>query len=193
MKLNYSFNNKWAAQTGLNYTSMTSSIDPKLIFAERDNNGNIRYRLDCSSGYTYLLPGNGPGPNAGDSMKADGSRNLLTYAGVPLIVEYRLLAGKFSLSASAGGQANILLKGKTTTVFGNGTSAKTSVSGKTEALKPAYISLLTGISGEMRLNKKLSITVTPAVQFGISPINKGGSVKTRSNYFGVGAGLKLRL
>jgi hypothetical protein len=193
VKLNYSINKKWTAVTGLNYTSLTSSIDPKLIYAEKDNNGNVRYRLDCSSGYTFLLPGSGPGPNVGDSLRADDSKNTLSYAGIPLVIEYRLLSGKFSLSVSAGGQANILLKGKTTTVFGKGTSAKTSVTGNTQALKPSWFSILTGIGGEMKLNNKISITLTPLAQFGVSPINNGGSVKTRSNNFGIGAGIKLRL
>ena len=193
LKLGYVLNKNLTIQSGLNYTSVSTNIDPKLIFADRDNNGDIRYRLDCSSGYSFLLPGNGQNPSRGDSLVVTDSRNSLAYTGVPLAIEYKFLSGKISLSATVGGQANILLRGKTTTVFGKGTSTETSASGNTQALKSIYFSALTGITGEFRLNKKLSVTVSPAGQFGLSSINKGASVKTRANYFSAGAGLKLRL
>jgi hypothetical protein len=193
LKLGYTINKNLSVQTGLNYTSVSTSIDPKLIFADRDNNGNVRYRLDCSSGYSFLLPSNIQNPNRGDSLVVSDSRNSLAYAGVPLAIEYKIVTGKVSVSATVGGQANILTRGKTTTTFGKGTTNETSASGTTHALKSTYFSAITGITGEFKLNKRLSLTVTPASQFGLSSINKGGSVKTHSNYFSVGAGLKLRL
>jgi Flp pilus assembly pilin Flp len=193
VKLGYTLSKNLSVQTGLNYTLSSTSIDPKLIFADRDNNGNVQYRLDCSSGYSLLLPRNGQSPNRGDSLIVNDSKNSLAYAGIPLAVEYKIIAGKVSVSVVAGGQANILLKGKTTTTFGKGTTNETVASGTTQALKSTYFSAITGITGEFKLNKKLSLTVTPAGQFGLSSINKGASVKTHTNYFSVGAGLKLKL
>ena len=121
VKLGYNLNKKLSVQTGINYTSASTSINPKLIFADRDNNGDVRYRLDCSSGYSLLLPRNGQNPNRGDSLVVSDSKNSLAYAGIPLAVEYKIIAGKVSISAVAGGQANILLRGKTTTTFSKGT------------------------------------------------------------------------
>ncbi len=193
VKLNYGLNKKWSVQSGMNYTITSSKIGSKLIFADRDNNGNISFRLDCSSGYSFLLPENAQNPSAGDSLMVDDTRNTLMYMGVPLEFEYKISPGKFSISALAGGQANILLKGKTTTVFGKGTASETSASGNTQALKSTYFSTQAGIKTEYRLNKKIALTIMPSGQFGLTSINKGASVKTRSNYFSVAAGLKIKL
>jgi hypothetical protein len=193
VKFGYGLNKKLTIQAGLNYTRSSTTIHPKLIFADRDNNGNVRYRLDCSSGYTFLLPPNISNPNAGDSLVVNDSRNFLSYIGIPVSVEYKFLDGKFSLSASAGGQVNVLLKGKTSAVFGKGTMSQASASSNTQGLRSSYISALAGITGELQLSKKISLTIAAAAQLGLSPINSGASVKTRSNYLGGAAGLKLRL
>jgi len=108
-------------------------------------------------------------------------------------IEYKISSGKFSLSASAGGQVNVLLKGKTRAVFNKGTTGQATVTSNTKALRSTYFSAITSITGELQLNKKLSLTMAPSGQFGLTSINSGGSVKTRSNYLGLAAGLKLRL
>jgi hypothetical protein len=193
VKLSYGLSNKISVQTGMNYTKSITSSRAKDIYADRDNNGNIRYRLDCSSGYTYIPPHSGSNPAPGDKITVSDNRNSISYIGIPLSVEYRISFGKFSLSPSAGGQVNILLKGKTSAVLGKGTPNETPVSNNTDGLKANYFSALAGITGEMKLNKKLSLTIAPSGQFGLSSINKGASVKTRPNYIGLAAGLKLKL
>jgi hypothetical protein len=121
------------------------------------------------------------------------NHNTLSYLGIPLSVEYSISFGKFSVSPMAGGQVNILLKGKTTAVLGKGTFNETAVSNSTEGLKSKYFSALTGVAGELQLNKKLSLIIAPSGQFALSSINSGASVKTRPNYLGLAAGLKLKL
>ncbi|MBL7745105.1 MAG: outer membrane beta-barrel protein [Chitinophagaceae bacterium] len=192
IKLSYGFSRRLSLQTGLNYTKSATVMTPKFIFTDRDNTGNLHYRLDCSSGYTYLKPG-GSNPGSNDSSRVSNIRNTLTYIGVPLIAEYRISFGKFSLAASAGAQLNFLLKGKTTAVFNKGAVNEKAVSNDTRGLKPNYFSAIAGITGEFKVNKKLSILLSPAGQFGLEYINSGVSVKTRPNFAGLAAGLKLRL
>src|SRR5438046_9063329 len=107
MKLNYSLTPHLSLQSGINYISSSSSINPKLIYADHDNNGGIRFRLDCSSGYSFMLPGNIQNPNAGDSLIVSDSKNSISYMGIPVMVDYKISLGRFSISAAAGGQANI--------------------------------------------------------------------------------------
>jgi hypothetical protein len=193
IKLGYGISKKVSLQAGLNYTRSSTTVRPKDIYAEQDNNGNVHYRFDCSSGYTYVPPHSGLTPAPGDSISLTSNHNILAYLGIPLAIEYRFSFGKFSLSASAGVQVNILLEGKTTVVLGKNTSDETSVSTTTEGLKRSYFSAVTSITGELQLNKKLSLVIAPTGQFGLSPINEGASVKTRPNYLGLATGLKLRL
>ena len=165
-----------------------------MIYADKDSSGNLGYLLNCSAGYTTFSPPDGTIPRVRDSITISDTRNFSSYLGIPLTAEYRILsAGKFSLSASAGGQANLLLNGKTKAVLGKGTSNETMETTGTEGLKPAYFSALAGITGEMQINKDISITIAPAGQFGLTNVNTKRSIKTRTNYLGLTAGLKLRL
>ncbi|MBL7745103.1 MAG: hypothetical protein JNN00_16635, partial [Chitinophagaceae bacterium] len=108
----------------------------------------------------------------------------------PLTAGYKFLsAGRFSLAASAGGQVNILVKGKTTTHV----NTDYRVSAHTHGIKPVYFSLLTGITAEMTLKRGLSLTLGPTGQFSMSSVNKSSSVKTRPNYLNLSAGVKLKL
>jgi len=193
LKLSYGFSNRLSVQAGLNYSKMSTPENAKDIYAETDNNGHVRYRIDCSSGYTYLLPKGGSTPAAGDVKTVSDTRNTVSYLGIPLSLEYRLLNGRLSLSIAGGAQANVLLKGETKTVFDKGTDHESSVASKTEGLKASYFSGLTGIAADWRLTDRLSLTMMPSAQFAISTINRGTSVATKPNYLGVSAGLKLKL
>jgi hypothetical protein len=193
IKLGYNLNKKISLQTGLNYLVNSTSVRPKLVFAAKDINGGVSYRINCSSGYSFLKPGGSPNVSMGDSTIVSDTRSAVSYVGIPVIVEYNLFtAGKFSLAASAGGQVNILEKAKTTSVFGKGTVNESNVSSKTQGLKKTYFSALASIIAELHVKKNLALTLAPAGQIGLSYMNKETSVKTRPNYLGLAAGLKLR-
>ena len=44
----------WGIQSGVSYTMKKIDIEPKKVFAKLDDDGKVKYRFDCSSGYTYL-------------------------------------------------------------------------------------------------------------------------------------------
>ncbi len=194
LKLGYSFSKVFSVETGINYLQSTTSTKPRVIYAEKSDNGKVGYRLDCSSGYSYLLPKTGSAPNAGDSALASDSRNVVNYVGVPLNVRYKVLsAGKFEVTASAGAQINILTGAKANTTIGKGTANETELSSNTEGLRPTYYSATAAVEAEWRLSNRLSLLVSPAGQFGLNSVNESASLNTRPNYFSVATGLKLRL
>ena len=194
LQVSYDLNRRISLQTGLNYLITSVSIKPKLIYAVKDSHGNISYRINCSSGYSFLLPKGTSNLSAGDSAIVYDTRNSVSYVGIPLTAEYRILSsGKFSLATSAGAEVNLLLKARTSSVFGKGTSNETTASNNTEGLKTAYLSALASLTAEWRIKNNLSFTLAPSGQFGLSYMNKGTSVRTRPNYLGLAAGLKLKL
>jgi hypothetical protein len=195
LKLGYTLWKKLSVETGLNYHVTTTDVQPRLMFAAKDvRNGNVGYRFNSSSGFTYLVPHNGTYPKIGDSAILNNTKHSVSYVGIPLSVRYKIFSkGKFTVGASAGAQVNILVQGKSSSVLNKGTASQSTVSARTQGLLPVYYSALTGISGELELNKKLSVTLSPTGQFGLTTINEGSSVKSRQNSVGVAAGVKLKL
>ncbi|MBL7739478.1 MAG: outer membrane beta-barrel protein [Chitinophagaceae bacterium] len=190
VSLHYALSGKWSAETGLAYLSSSTIINSKKIYAVSDNTGAIRYRLNSSSGYSYVTPQNNSGLTAGDSTVISKSKNTISYLGVPVSISYKFLsAGKFSLAASAGGQLNFLLSGKTTASF----DTDYSTSAKMQGLQPLHVSLLTGLTGELALNKKIALTLSPAGQFGLSSASRHTVVRTKPNFLRLSAGVKLKL
>jgi hypothetical protein len=188
--ISYKLTKKLSAETGITYLTTSTTSQSKKIYAVRDNNGTVNYKLNSSSGFCYVKPHTASSPNAGDSTVISQSKNSLSYVGIPLSVSYKLFtAGRVTVSAAAGGQVNFLTKGKTTVDFGSHYHE----SAQTMGLKPVYFSLLTSIVGEMSLTKRVSLILAPTGQFGQTYINKGSSVKTKPNYLGLSAGLKLKL
>ncbi|MBL7745227.1 MAG: hypothetical protein JNN00_17255, partial [Chitinophagaceae bacterium] len=116
VSLHYQLSKRLFAETGLSYLASSTIINSKKIYAVRDNSGAVRYRLNSSSGYSYVTPQSTSSLSAGDSVVISRSKNTISYLSAPLTAGYKFLsAGRFSLAASAGGQVNILVKGKTTT------------------------------------------------------------------------------
>ncbi len=193
VKINIPLNGKVALQTGLNYSSSISSISPKYIFAERDNNGDIRYRFNCTSGYSYFSGNSGSIPSVGDSVLISDSKNKVSYLSVPILLSYGISMGKFTIYLEPGLQSSFLLNGKTSSVLNKGTVNEQNVSSNTQSLRPVYLSLVAGISGEFKLSRNIALQIKPQGQFGITSINKGSVVKTHSSYVGMGVGIKIKL
>ena len=193
IKLGYNFSKRISLQTGLSYMVNSINVMPKLIFAGKDKNGDVGYRINSSSGYSYLRPAGASNIKEGDSTIVSDTWNKVSYLGIPVVIDYKLLtSGRFSLSAFGGGQVNFLLNGKTTTVFGKGSANETAALSNTEGLRTAYFSAIAGLNAEMRIKNNLALTLAPTGQFGLTHMNKGTSVKTRPNYLGLAAGVKFK-
>jgi hypothetical protein len=179
-------------QTGLQYFSSLTTIKPKMIFAEPDNRGEVRYRFNCSSGDSYIPSKNGAPPMIGDSIRTNSSESSLSYFQVPLLASYRISFGKFSILPSAGIQANFLLNSKLTSSLVQ-PSGDEEFNSSIDGLRSVYFSGVVQPQLNYKLNDRISFDVNPNINFSLSPINKETAVKTYQNIFSVGAGLRIRL
>jgi cbb3-type cytochrome oxidase subunit 3 len=190
--LNYDFGKNWRLQSGVSYTSSTTSIAPKTIYAKTDNNGQTRYELHCSSGYAYIAPKGAAQISAGDSATTSGTVTKLAYVTIPASIGYRITAGRISLTPAIGAGLNILSSGKTTTSISHGggsEDASTNISG----LKPTYLDAQIGLGIEYGVNRNLSIEIRPNARLAITPINKETPVKSYQNFLSLEAGVRIKL
>lgn len=183
---------KWGLQTGITVLNKSISIEPKKIFAKLDNDGKVKYRFDCSSGYTYISPKVGTSPVVGDSVIAAGSTNTLQYIGIPLAINYTFSIGKFSVIPTLGTTLNFLSKQKIETELVQGTSAEKQTISNIQGLKKTYANFFTGVALEYNISKKIAVDIMPVGNFALSSINKDAAVKSYPNSFGISGGIKIK-
>ncbi|MDZ4809181.1 MAG: outer membrane beta-barrel protein [Bacteroidota bacterium] len=191
--VDYRLNNRWSLQSGVTFSNTNISIEPQTLYAQADNAGDIKYRVNLSSGYAYILPTFQSNPVIGDSVYASAAEHKLRYLGIPLAAKYNLTKGKLSVEVMAGAGINILTKGKFETEIQRGVNNEIDIIDNIQGLKSIYINGLAGIGAEYKVTKNISITVMPTARFAFMPINKGAVVKTFPNSFGLAGGLKIKL
>jgi hypothetical protein len=179
-------------QSGIQYFSSETNIEPRTIFAKPDARGDVRFRFYCSSGESYLSTKNGVAPVAGDSIKTNFSKSEISYLQIPLLVSYQINFGRFSLMPSAGIQTSFLLKGKLKSFLEHQTGEE-EVSSSIDGLKSKYLSGIIQPQVNYKLSDRISFDFNPNLNFSLSPINKETAVKTYQNMFGVGAGIRIKL
>ena len=189
----YAAGKQWTIQSGITFSNTNIAVEPKTIYAQTINNGDIKYRLNISSGYAYLVPSFQPVPALGDSLKVTAITHKLRYLGIPIAVKYSITSGKLKIEAMTGLTVNFLTMGKLETEIQKGPNNEIDILNKIEGLKPIYLSGQAGIGAEYKLAGKVSFILMPTARFALMPINKGGVVKTFPYSFGLASGLKLRL
>jgi len=179
-------------QAGGQYFSSETTINPKMIFAEPDGRGEIRYRFNCSSGNSYIPTKNGVPLAAGDSIKANSSTSSLSYLQVPLLASYKINFGRLSLLPSAGFQTNFLLSGELTSSLAR-PSGDEEVYSSINGLRPIYFSGVLQPQLNFMINDRISFDLSPNINFSLSPINKETAVRAYQNMFSLGAGVRIKL
>jgi len=183
---------KWSVQTGVTYLKKSITIEPKKIFAKLENDGKVKYRFECSSGYTYVSSKSNTTPAVGDSVSAVSSTNKLHYISVPLAVSYTFSAGKFDIKPTAGGGINFLAKQKIDTEVLQGNSKTSQTIKNIHGLKSVYYNALAAIAVDYNINRKIALNITPTANFALTSINKDAVVKSYPNSIGVAAGIKIK-
>lgn len=189
--IEYRAKKNWSIQSGLTYSNTNITVAPKTIYARADNSGSIKYLLNTSSGYGYVLPSFSNNPKVGDSLYAFTSTHTLQYLSLPVAIKYTITKGKVSLSAMAGAAVNRLIKGKVETSVEDGTNNEPEVADKLQGLKKVYFSGLTGFGINYQLYKKAAITFAPVYRFALNSINKDAAVKSYPNSIGLTTGIKF--
>ncbi len=183
---------KWSIQTGLSYLSRNIAVHPKKIFAQKDNNGSIKYRMDLSSGYTYLSPKTGGTPVVGDSINATSSSNHLQYIGLPLSLQYTIGTGKFNIVPALGAVLNYRAGQNFTTNLVSGSTSEKHDVNNFEGNTKFYLNAVSQIAFQYNASKLISFDVVPALNLALTSINKASVVKSYPNSFSLAAGIKIR-
>ncbi len=191
--INYNVNRNWSFQSGLTYSNINITVEPKTIYAQTDNSGNIKYRLNTSSGYAYLLPSFSSNPNVGDSIYTAASTHTLRYIDIPVAAKYNIEKGKLIFNVKAGVTANFLTKGRIETEVKKGADHETEVIENLQGLKKFYLSGLASAGVDYMLNKKAALTFEPTWRFALNAINKGAPVKSYPRSFGLAVGVRMGL
>lgn len=184
---------KWSVQSGITYSNKNIEIEPKKIFAKLDTDGKVKYRFDCSSGYTYIAPKTGTAPSVGDSINATQSKNTLQYVGIPLALNYNFSFGKFSIIPTVGIASNFLVKQQIETELTQGATKEKQTINTIQGMKSVYFNASTGIAFEYSLSKKVALHIMPSGNFALSSINKDAAVKSYPNAFALLGGIKIKL
>ncbi len=189
--VDYNLSKYWSLQSGLTYSNTNIIVQPKTIFAQSDNAGSIKYRINTSSGYGYVLPSFSSNPNIGDSLYAFTTTHTLKYINIPLALKYTITKGKFSFNGMAGFSTNILTVGKIETTLKKGFNNELQAVDKLYGLKNIYFSGLAGLGLDYKFNKKVAFSFAPTLRFALNSINKDAPVKSYPNTFGLVLGLKI--
>ncbi len=191
--VNYRINKHWGLQSGITLSNTNITVEPKTIYAQQDNTGGVKYRINTSSGYGYVLPSFSSNPVVGDSLYAFTSTHSLQYIGIPMAVTYNVTKGKFSFNALAGLSANILTKAKLETTLEKGFNNSMEKVDNLQGLRKMYFSGLAGVGVNYKLTNKTSVVFAPTVRIALNSINKDATVKSYPMSFGFVAGLKIDL
>jgi hypothetical protein len=191
--VDYKISKHFGLQSGLTLSNINITLKPKTIYAQADNTGSIKYRINTSSGYGYILPSFSANPSIGDSLYVFTSTHSLQYVGIPLAVTYNVTKGKFKVKVLAGVSTNILARAKLETTVEKGLNNSAETVDNMQGLKKVYFSGLAGIGVDYKLTKKTALTFLPTMRFALNSINKDAPVKSYPMSFGFTVGLKIGL
>lgn len=176
-------------QSGIMFTSRTIEIEPKYVKAERNPDGKVRYKFDCSAGTYYIKKSTYARP--GDSAMTIFSTNELNYINIPLALTYHFGGKKFSFFATAGTGLNLLTDQYLETGLSNyNYDEKESIATN---LKSNYFNGMIGAGLQYRPFKKVSFLFSPQYQFALSPMNENMPVKAYPRVFNMQLGMQIRL
>lgn len=176
-------------QSGLIFTSRTIQIEPKYIKAERNPDGKVRYKFDCSAGTYYIKKSTYARP--GDSALTQFSTNELNYINIPLSLTYHFGGKKFHLFATAGAGLNILTDQYLETgLYNYNYDEHESISTN---LKSNYFNGMIGAGVNWHAFRKVSFLFSPQYQFAITPMNENMPVKAYPRIFNMQLGMQIRL
>ncbi len=186
------FSSHWGLQSGIVYTSTQIGISPQKMYALQLPGGDIAYKFITSSGYAYIKLGAGQPPAVGDSITTSDAKHLLKHISVPISVKYKIGKNKFTISPSAGVEANFISSAKVEVGVDLASNREIVSVNKMEGIKSFYWSAVTGVEASYQLNKKVSVNVQPAFRYAIGPITENNVVETFPRSFGIRAGVTIK-
>lgn len=191
--VDYRLNNKFSLQSGISLSTIKMNLEPEKIYAERDNQGNVKYQINTSSGKGYILPSFSSNPRVGDSLFTDKIKHSLQYTSIPLAAKYYVTNNRLSINLVAGFSTNILSQGKISTEVNKGNEREHEKTHDIHGLRSLYFSGLTGIGFNYNIYRNLSLNFSPTINFAIDPINKNTPVNSYPGTINFQLGIKAKL
>ena len=191
--VDFEISKHWGLQSGITLATSNFDQESKTLYAQPDNSGGIKYKLNTLLGDAYVLPSFSRNPNIGDSIYSKSTTHTLQYLEIPLALKYYFNRGKFTLNTLGGISANFLTGGRITTELKRGNDNETETTNKIHGLKSTYFSGLAGIGLDYNFYKNLSVSFSPTIRFALNSINSNVYVQSFPNSFGFSTGLKIKL
>lgn len=192
----FSIGKNLSLQTGVSYSKKISTIAEKQVYARRPdfrNSADLKFKFNCTAGYTYIDPKTTGMLRLGDSIKVTGSTNELSYVELPVLLNYQLGKGRFHVNLLGGMSANLLQKGTLETSLVNSWGTKIPVNTALQGLKKMYLSAMMGAGVEYDLFPTISLYAQEVVKGSLGSINQNAPAKTYANSTGLQLGLRVRL
>jgi hypothetical protein len=177
-------------QSGLGLMQLDVTIQPKQIKAEKDIDGKVKYRLDCSAGTYFINPKQGNYPRPGDTITTQMATNSLKYLNIPLNVKYHFGSNKLQFFATAGTGINILTSQNLDAMVKHQYQY---YGGRTTNLKSSYFNGMIGGGATYFVGKRIGIYVSPQYNFALTSMNEGLPVKSLPRTFNMQTGITIKL
>ncbi len=177
-------------QSGLGLMQLDVTIQPKQIKAEKDIDGKVKYRLDCSAGTYFINPKQGNYPRPGDTVTTQLATNSLKYLNIPLNVKYHFGNNKLQFFVIAGSGINVLTEQNLNAMVKHQYQY---YGGRTTNLKSSYFNGMIGGGATYFIGKRVGIYVSPQYNFALSSMNEGLPVKSLPRTFNVQMGVTIKL
>ncbi|MEO9020790.1 MAG: outer membrane beta-barrel protein, partial [Ginsengibacter sp.] len=165
--VDFEISKHWGLQSGITLATSNFDQESKTLYAQPDNSGGIKYKLNTLLGDAYVLPSFSRNPNIGDSIYSKSTTHTLQYLEIPLALKYYFNRGKFTLNTLGGISANFLTGGRITTELKRGNDNETETTNKIHGLKSTYFSGLAGIGLDYNFYKNLSVSFSPTIRFAL--------------------------
>ncbi|TAH01610.1 MAG: PorT family protein, partial [Sphingobacteriales bacterium] len=176
-------------QSGLGLMQLDVTIQPKQIKAEKDIDGKVKYRLDCSAGTYFINPKQGNYPRPGDTVTTQMATNSLKYLNIPLNVKYHFGSNKLQFFATAGTGINILTSQNLDAMVKHQYQY---YGGRTTNLKSSYLNGMIGGGATYFVGKRIGIYVSPQYNFALTSMNEGLPVKSLPRTFNMQTGVTVK-
>ncbi len=181
----------FSLQTGLTLSNTNLTLEPKHLYAQTDNTGIVKYRINTSSGYGYVLPSFSQNPAPGDSILMYTSVHSLQYLGLPVVAAYSLRSNRFTVSLKGGVSLNLLTRAKLEMSLANSGMIENETINNLVGIKRIYLSGLAGAGVDYQIHPQMSLSFQPTFRFALNSIDQHATVKSYPMTFGLLAGLKM--
>jgi hypothetical protein len=187
--LNYRLSKRLMIQSGISYSWSSSIIDSAKSFAVQDNTGNVQFKLNTISGYSYIKTSSPQQPNIGDSILTAKAYSQLHYITIPVILSYKIPLHRFSLLLGGGVNMNFLTSANVKTKIYGPNVLENISSVPVNGLKNINYGIIIKAELEYLMNYTWGFNIIPSFKNSVSPINIHSALSAYPYNFGIGAGL----